>query len=183
MEDQTQTNENKNFKFKELRVYSSTEWLADNKKKYRQVFDRYETTYIYAELSFYNKLFDRDVWEVDIELRCFEIKNNKKQICNLTFKKKISKFDNVVYIREGWGNKREGSFWKKGTYYWEAWMDGEKVTTKYFYVEDVGDILLVDGSNPYVSLQSLKLYEGQYDDVMEEDRTYMKVFSSEEYIF
>jgi SpoVK/Ycf46/Vps4 family AAA+-type ATPase len=180
MEDQTQTNENKNFKFKELRVYSSTEWLADNKKKYRQVFDRYETTYIYAELSFYNKLFDRDVWEVDIELRCFEIKNNKKQICNLTFKKKISKFDNVVYIREGWGNKREGSFWKKGTYYWEAWMDGEKVTTKYFYVEDVGDILLVDGSNPYVSLQSLKLYEGQYDDVMEEDRTYMKVFSSEE---
>ena len=175
MEDQTQTNENKNFKFKELRVYSSTEWLADNKKKYRQVFDRYETTYIYAELSFYNKLFDRD-----IELRCFEIKNNKKQICNLTFKKKISKFDNVVYIREGWGNKREGSFWKKGTYYWEAWMDGEKVTTKYFYVEDVGDILLVDGSNPYVSLQSLKLYEGQYDDVMEEDRTYMKVFSSEE---
>lgn len=180
MEDQTQTNENKNFKFKELRVYSSTEWLADNKKKYRQVFDRYETTYIYAELSFYNKLFDRDVWEVDIELRCFEIKNNKKQICNLTFKKKISKFDNVVYIREGWGNKREGSFWKKGTYYWEAWMDGEKVTTKYFYVEDVGDILMVDGSNPYVSLQSLKLYEGQYDDVMEEDRTYMKVFSSEE---
>ena len=170
----------KKYKFKELKCYASTEWLIDNQKKYRQVFDRYETTYIYAELSFYNKLFDRDVWEVDIELRCFEIKNNKKQICNLTFKKKISKFDNVVYIREGWGNKREGSFWKKGTYYWEAWMDGEKVTTKYFYVEDVGDILLVDGSNPYVSLQSLKLYEGQYDDVMEEDRTYMKVFSSEE---
>ncbi len=180
MEDHTATNENTNFKFKELRVYSSTEWLADNKKKYRQVFDRYETTYIYAELSFYNKLFDRDIWEVDIELRCFEIKNSKKQICNLTFKKKISKFDNVVFIREGWGNKREGSFWKKGTYYWEAWMDSEKVTTKYFYVEDVGDILLTDDSNQYVSLQSLKLYEGQYDDVMEEDRTYMKVFSSEE---
>jgi SpoVK/Ycf46/Vps4 family AAA+-type ATPase len=180
MENQTPTNENIHFKFKELRVYSSTEWLADNKKKYRQVFDRNETTYIYAELSFYNRLFDRDVWEVDIELRCFEIKNIKKQICNLTFKKKISKFDNVAYIREGWGNKREGSFWKKGTYYWEAWMDGEKIATKYFYVEDVGDALLCDGLNPYVSLQSLKLYEGQYDDVMEEDRTYMKVFSSEE---
>jgi len=180
MEDQTPISENKNFKFKELRVYSSTEWLADNKKKYRQVFDRYETSYIYAELSFYNKLFDRDVWEVDIELRCYEIKNSKKQICNLTFKKKISKFDNIVFIREGWGNKREGSFWKKGTYYWEAWMDSEKVTTKYFYVEDVGDILLAEGENHYISLQSMKLYEGQYDDVMEEDRTYMSVFSSEE---
>ncbi len=180
MEDQTPATENKNFKFKELRVYSSTEWLADNKKKYRQVFDRFETSYIYAELSFYNKLFDRDVWEVDIELRCYEIKNSKKQICTLDFKKKISKFDNIVFIREGWGNKKEGSFWKKGTYYWEAWMDGEKVSTKYFYVEDVGNVLQNQSENPYVSLYSLKLYEGQYDDVMEEDRIYMTMFSSEE---
>ncbi|HMU04986.1 MAG TPA: AAA family ATPase, partial [Saprospiraceae bacterium] len=85
-----------------------------------------------------------------------------------------------VYVREGWGNKKEGSFWKKGTYYWEAWIDGEKVTTKYFYVEDVGDFSLLEDSNPYVSLHSLKLYEGQYDDVLEEDRSYMVAFSSEE---
>jgi CRISPR/Cas system-associated protein Cas10 (large subunit of type III CRISPR-Cas system) len=45
-----------------------TEWLADNKKKYRQVFDRFETSYIYAELSFYNKRFDEEDWEVDLEL-------------------------------------------------------------------------------------------------------------------
>ena len=56
MEEQNQSSESKNYKFKELRVYSSTEWLADNKKKYRQVFDRFETTYIYEELSFYNKM-------------------------------------------------------------------------------------------------------------------------------
>ena len=180
MEDQIQGTESKNFKFKELRVYSSTEWLADNRKKYRQVFDRYETSYIYAELSFYNKLFDDDIWDVDIELKCYEIKNNKKQLCNLTFKKQVSKFDNVIYVREGWGNKKEGSFWKKGTYYWEAWINGEKVTTKYFYVEDVGDFSLMDDNNPYVALHSLKLYEGQYDDVLEEDRSFMTAFSSEE---
>ena len=132
MEDQSSSSENKNFKFKELRVYSSTEWLADNKKKYRQVFDRYETAYIYAELSFYNKMFDRDSWDVEIELKCYEVKTTRKQLCNLSFKKKISKFDDTVYIREGWGNKKEGFFWKKGTYYWEAFLDGEKVSTKYF---------------------------------------------------
>ena len=48
----------KRWKFRELKIYASTEWLADNKKKYRQVFDRHVTTYIYAELSFYNKHFD-----------------------------------------------------------------------------------------------------------------------------
>jgi SpoVK/Ycf46/Vps4 family AAA+-type ATPase len=180
MEEQNQSTEGKAFKFKELRVYASTEWLADNKKKYRQVFDRHETSYIYAELSFYNKLFDREIWEVDIELKCFEIKNIKKQICTLNFRKKISKFDNVVFIREGWGNKKEGSFWKKGTYYWEAWISGEKVSTKYFYVEDTGEIISKDKNNPYISLNSVRLYEGQYDDVMEEDRTYFNTFSSEE---
>ena len=46
------------YKFKDLKVYASTEWLADNKKKYRQVFDRFETTYVYAELSFFNKYFE-----------------------------------------------------------------------------------------------------------------------------
>ena len=64
----------KKFRFRELKVYASTEWLADNKKKYRQVFDRYETTYIYAELSFYNKLFDEEDWEIDVELRCYSLK-------------------------------------------------------------------------------------------------------------
>lgn len=170
--------ESRHFKFKELKVYSSTEWLADNKKKYRQVYDRYETTFVYAELSFYNKLFDNEVWEVDIQLKCFSMKRNK-ELCKLQFRRKVSKYDNIVYVREGWGNKKEGAFWKKGTYYWEAYINGEKVATKYFYIEDAGspeDKI----ENSYVQLQSLRLYEGQYDDVGEDDRNYYKIFSSEE---
>ncbi len=46
------------YKFKSLKVYGSSEWLANGMRKYRQVFDRAETTYIYAELSFFNKMFD-----------------------------------------------------------------------------------------------------------------------------
>ena len=169
----------KKFKFKELKVYSSTEWLADNKKKYRQVYDRYEIAYIYAELSFYNKQYDIENWEVNVELKCYELKKNKKKICALEIKRQVSKYDNVVYVREGWGNKKEGSFWKKGTYFWEAWIENEKVATKYFYIEDLGDDQAYS-SKKYIELASLKLYEGQYDDVNEDDRTYLSKFSSEE---
>ena len=169
----------KKYKFRELKVYASTEWLADNKKKYRQVFDRYETTYIYAELSFYNKFFDREDWEIEVELKCFSLKKGKKELCTLPFKRKVSKYDNVVYLREGWGNKNEGAFWKKGTYYWEAHIEGEKVATKYFYIEDAGKDILPN-ENPYLEVQSLKLYEGPYDDVTEDDRVYYRGFSSEE---
>ncbi|MCB0704717.1 MAG: AAA family ATPase [Saprospiraceae bacterium] len=171
--------DSKKFKFRELKVYASTEWLADNKKKYRQVFDRYDTTYVYAELSFYNKLFDEDDWEISIELKCFSIQRGRKEICNLPFRRKVSKYDNVVFVREGWGNKEEGAFWKRGTYYWEAWVDGERVATKYFYVEDAGREVQYD-DNPYLTVESLRLYEGPYDDVLEEDRLYLKTFSAEE---
>ncbi len=169
----------KPLKFKELKVYSSTEWLAENKKKYRQVFDRFEVTYIYAELSFYNKLFDRENWTVDIDLRCYELKKNRKKLCSLNIQKQVSKFDSIVYVREGWGNKKEGAFWKSGTYYWEAWIDGKKVATKYFYIEDAGSNY-DKHDNPYVEISSLKLYEGQYDDVIEAERIYHSMFSCEE---
>lgn len=179
MSEELQQSGSKNFKFKELKVYASTEWLADNKKKYRQVFDRYETTYVYAELSFFNKQFDKEDWEIDVELKCFSLKKGRKEICYLPLRKKVSKYDNVVYIREGWGNKNEGAFWKKGTYYWEAWIEGEKVGTKYFYIEDALKDSL-PGENPYLSVRSLRLYEGPYDDVTEDDRVYCRTFSSEE---
>ncbi len=43
MEETNQSqSESKPYKFKELKAYTSTEWLADNKKKYRQVYDRLE---------------------------------------------------------------------------------------------------------------------------------------------
>ncbi|MCB0640377.1 MAG: AAA family ATPase [Phaeodactylibacter sp.] len=171
--------DSKKFKFRELKVYSSTEWLADNKKKYRQVFDRYDTTYIYAELSFYNKLFDEDDWEIEVTLKCFSLKRGRRELCSLPFKRKVSKYDHIVFIREGWGNKSEGAFWKKGTYYWEAWVEGEKVATKYFYVEDGGQEI-TETENPFLQIQSLKLYEGPYDDVLEEDRIYYRKFSAEE---
>ena len=167
------------FKFRELKVYSSTEWLADNKKKYRQVFDRYDISYVYAELSFHNKNFDRDDWEIDVELRCYAMKRaGAELLVNLPFKRSVSKYDAITYIREGWGNGKMGNFWKRGTYYWEAWIEGEKVGTKYFYVEDTG--AAQDGENPYFDVQSIRLYEGPYDDVHENERQYLRTFSLEE---
>jgi len=170
--------ETKPYKFRELKAYASTEWLADNKKKYRQVYDRQEAAYVYAELSFYNKLFDIRNWDVEVTLRCLSMKRAGKELCKLSIRRNVSKYDNIVYIREGWGNKREGSFWKKGPYCWEAWIDGERVGTKYFYVEE-GDYSL-PGQPRYMQLQSLKLYEGQYDDVGEDDRLYFRQFSHAE---
>ncbi|MEI6408136.1 MAG: AAA family ATPase [Bacteroidota bacterium] len=169
----------KRWKFRDLKIYASTEWLADNKKKYRQVFDRHETTYIYAELSFHNKYYDIEDWEVNVELRCYAVKKQRKEICVLPFRRKVSKYDPVGYVREGWGNKQEGVFWKKGAYLWEAWIEGEKVATKHFHIED-GGRPFTKSDNPYCSISSLRMYEGPYDDTPEFERLYMRRFNGED---
>ncbi|MDX2134714.1 MAG: AAA family ATPase [Saprospiraceae bacterium] len=169
----------KRWKFRELKAYASTEWLADNKKKYRQVFDRHETTYVYAELSFFNKLFDVEDWEVTVELRCYALKKQRREVCALQFTRKVNKYDPVSFIREGWGNKQEGLFWKKGGYCWDAYIEGEKVATKYFYIEDAGRPV-TKYDNPLCQITSLRMYEGPYDDPPEFERTYMRRFPGEE---
>ncbi len=171
------TKDDKKYKFKGLNVYASTEWLANNQKKYRQVFSASHCSYVYAELAFYNKQFDKANWNVKVQLNCFEL-GKKKKICHLNFNKKVSKSDSLVNVREGWGNKKKGSFWKKGTYYWEAWIDDEKVATKYFYIENYG----ADISKFWVEkleLSSMRLYEGSFEDVHETKRQFLKVFSSD----
>lgn len=165
-----------NFKFKDLKIYSSTEWLADQKYKYRQVFDRYETTFIYVELSFYNKYFDTQAWEAAIRLKCFALHHPNQELCSLEFKRQVSKYESIVQVQEGWGNKKDGAFWKKGTYYWEAWIAEERVGSKYFYIEDAGEPI-TSIQNPYFDITSLKFYEGNEEDTSEDDRIYLKSFS------
>ena len=190
---QTTQNENlpeQRFKFKELKVYNSTEYLWENVKKYRQVFDRFETAYIYTELSLYNKKFDLEDWSLKVDLRCYNVEDKtRSEICHLTIDKEISKFDNVIYLREGWGHQKRGTFWKKGTYYWEAHVDGQKVGSKYFYIiepreDDFDDAdldwLELENEQRYLDIQSVRLYEGPYDDVLEADRVYLTQFSDNE---
>ncbi len=171
-------NNNENYKFRDLKVYSSTEWLAKNKKRYRQVFERYACTYVYAEFSFYNKKYDIEEWEISITLKCFSNKRGgPKEICSLPIKRKVSKHDHVVYIREGWGNKKIGAFWKKGAYYWEIWVEEENIRTKEFYVEDADKE--IEEKTPYINIKSIKLFEGSAQDILKRQRIYYKTFSQE----
>ncbi len=171
------------YKFKSLKTYTSTEWLADSKKKYRQVFDRGETSYIFAEFSFFNKLFDEEDWEAHVSLKAFKIasENNNpraaaQETCHIELDKPIAKDLNIVYIREGWGMDKRGEFWKEGNYYWEAYIDNEKIATSNFYIYDVGQVNAEE--NPYLSVASARLYEGARKDSKIQEHTYYNMFSA-----
>lgn len=163
----------KNYKFKTLRVFASDEWLANRSREYRSVFDRSETTYISAEIAFYNKLFDEQDWETTVALKAFShTDGKKKELCSQEEKRKIRLDENIVYINKGWGMATPGAFWTHGEYSWEAYIDGELIGTKRFYVEDVGKV--AHDANPYFDIESIRFYTGDYNAVNNENKIYVK---------
>lgn len=164
------------FKFKSLSVYSSDEWMANSTKRYRTVFEKAEASYLRFELALYNKLFDEEDWTAAISITCEEIvSDGNKLICTLDSKLVANKDDNILFIRDGWGVSNPGTFWTKGTYQWVAKIDDVVVGTQRFFVEDIG--LVTNVSNPYFSLEHVKLFSGNIDGWNQKDRKYLKVFN------
>ncbi|MBP6665353.1 MAG: hypothetical protein KA168_08715, partial [Chitinophagales bacterium] len=137
------------FKFKELKAYGSLESLFQGNRKYRIVYDEAETSYINAELSVYNLLFQEgETWDISVVFKAFN-HHTGREICSLEKKATITSEDNIVYVREGWGTPDPG-FWKKGIYRWEAQVDGVKIGEAWFYMVNNG--LVSTFGNPYFNI-------------------------------
>ncbi len=153
----------KRYKYKAIQIYSSDEWMANSTKRYRTVFDRTEVSYLRVELSFYNKLFDEADWECNVMLKAFKWQDGKKkELCALESEIRVSREENVVYVRDGWGNPSAGTYWYAGEYFWEAFIDKELIGSQQFFINDVG--LVKWNANPYFEIEYIKLYTGNFKD-------------------
>ncbi len=162
-----------------MKVYGSTEWLAGRKKKYRRVFDTSETTFIYVELSLYNKQYDQVDWRLKVNFKVFALKGEEReQLANLHVDHFVQKSENIIYVREGWGDKRQSFYWKKGVYLWEAYIKNKLVSSTKFYIENSGQITATE--NPYFKIESLKLFEGSDKSKPMEERVYYKRFDGKD---
>ncbi len=167
------------YKFKEMKIHSSDEWMADGTKKYRQVYDRYETTFMRTELSFFNKFFDEGEWEANICTKCFFVNGSlQRELSNMVQKRNILKDENVVYIRDSWGNATPGSYWQKGNYVWEAYIDDVKIGEAKFYIEDVGQAK--EGENLFFDIESIRVFEGDKEAASLPQKKYLTRFSKNE---
>ena len=171
----------KNYKFKSLKVYASSEWMVDSSKKYRRVFDKDEISYLRSELSFYNKKFDEKDWTANVNIKAYKLtENNKKEeICSLSKFVNVSKKDNIAFVYESWGVENPGGYWKTGTYECQAYIDDELIGTSLFYIYDLGKVSADE--NPYLDLEDIRLYEGDFEGFKQTDRKYLKTFSKSYY--
>ena len=167
------------YKFREVKMYSSDEWMANSTKKYRKVFDRWETTYMRAEISFFNKLFDESEWEVSVRSKCYFLNGSQKnELCNHEEKRKVLKDENIVYVRHSWGKAEPGDYWRKGNYVWEVYFDEVKVGEAIFYIEDIGQPAA--GQNLFFDIESIRLFEGDNQASNLPQKKYVSQFSQKE---
>ncbi len=167
------------YKFRALKIYSSNEWMADATKRYRQVYDRFETTYMRAELSFFNKLFDEEDWEATVQMKVFFSSGSQKnELYTFVEKRKILKDENIVYVRSSWGVEKPGDYWFKGNYVWEGYIDEVKIGEGKFYVEDVGQAK--EDENLYFDIQSVKLFEGDMNASTNPSNKYYTTFKKQD---
>jgi len=167
------------YKFRDLKVHATDEWMVGSTKKYRKVFDRFETTYMRVEFSFFNKLFDEEDWEASIRTKSFYLNGSQKnELSNFEEKRKITKEENIVYVRHSWGKATPGDFWYKGSYVWEAYIDDIKVGETFFYIEDLGQAK--PDENLFFDFESAKLFEGDKDGASQPQKKYLSQLSQKD---
>jgi len=147
--------------------------MVNNQKRYRSVFDKSEIDYIRIELAIYNKLFDEEDWSAKINLKCSDL-SGKVEYCNRELAIDIKKEENIFYVRDGWGVETKGGFWKKGSYKWEASIDGVPLGERVFHVNEVG--LVHTAANPYLEIEHIKLYNSDVNGWQDRQRKYLKTF-------
>ncbi|NUM32608.1 MAG: AAA family ATPase [Bacteroidetes bacterium] len=157
----------------DIKTYSSTEWLAENKKRYRSVFEESEITYIYCEFSFYNLKFKESDWNLNLKLLCVDNENN--EISNLNCDRLVSSDENIVFVREGWGTKNPGGFWKSGNFKWQALVNDKIVAERPFYIQNYGKE--TEYGDKYLFPTSIKFYEGPDANIKVNERKYYKIFN------
>lgn len=169
------------YKFKDLKVHGTQEWLYGSQKKYRTVFNVNSIKYIYAEFSLYNLFFEKEAWQISVNFKAFDASNTL--LCDKVIAQNIDKGDQIGYVRYSWGTPDTGKYWTKGVYRWEAWVEGILAATRYFYMLGEGDV--TPETNPYFELISIKLYEGPSNDIPYGQRRYLKSFDTNKthYIF
>ncbi len=158
------------YKFKSLKVFSSAEWMADSKRKYRSIYDKSEINYLRFEFSFFNKLFDEQDWECKLSIEVVDKKG--KQKCKLSRKLKIKKEQNIVYYTRSWGVDEYGGYWQKGKYTVKGYIDDKLAGSQEFIIYDIGEVKQT--FNPFFDVVNVKLFEGKYD--LPTKKNYLKIF-------
>ena len=166
------------FRARDLSTYISRVQLHNGQHIYRSVFEKSEITYMLVDFSFYNKKFDEEDWNADIEFTLYRLQDGEPEILDVTdINREVSMIENVITVSDNYGSSEPGAKWEMGTYRYEARINGDLALAHDFYVNDFGRVMA--GENPYFNIYSLRLFESDAQPKEYGDRHYLQIFRSD----
>jgi len=170
--DNDKETKDKNYKFKHFKTFLTGKWEGFN-RIYQRTFEEGQVDYIYAEIAFYNILFDEYDWKCKLK---FVLESHGKELTSFEKEVNVSKGDNIFKDSFSWGTP-DKSFWKKGQYTWMVYVDDVFVAKNIIDINNKG--IVTPKSNPYFNVQSVKFYNSpKADYVKPEDRKYLTQFNT-----
>lgn len=164
----------KNIITKDIKVYSSTEWLYNDQKDYQKVFLRNEVAYIYVEVKILNLkgyVFTR---QTNLVIQFYKNEENKLVKCGKVDMMKPYKKEGYYTFREGWGNQVKGAYWKEGDYIAIAYLDNRKIGEAEFSIAPPWQELEL---NPFFEMDSINVFESDYNI---SERNYHEAFKAKD---
>lgn len=163
-----------NFKFKHFKTFLTGKWEGFE-RIYQRTFEQDQVDYIYAEIAFYNILFNEYDW--DCKLKFVLESADNKELTSFEKNVKVSKADNIFKDSFSWGTD-DKSFWKKGVYTWKIYIDDVFIAKNTINVNNRG--VVTPKINPYFSVQSVKFYNSpKADYIKPTDRNYLTQFKND----
>lgn len=156
------------YKINDLKIFAKDEWFNygnSPSRIYRTVFTRTELhdSGLFAELSFYNKLFDEEDWSCKVRYVVDKLYQGSdevnKHMIDDEFEHQVSKESPQELIGRG---KIGDGFWKDGEYIWKAYIDGVLVKETKFYIYNYPHPESPD--NFFFELKNVSLFESSITD-------------------
>lgn len=129
-EDITTTEEPKQYyTFKNITFFETGDKVED--KDFQTSFDKSETRYIYTQINFTNRQYQKSDWKTDFKIKYF--KSNGTLWTDLSTKLNIKTDIEDAFVYSGWGWPDQG-YWSTGTYKVEVWNGDKKLGEEYFSI-------------------------------------------------
>jgi SpoVK/Ycf46/Vps4 family AAA+-type ATPase len=159
-----------------LKTYTHGPIIMNTQRLYRSVFEKSELSYVYVDFSFFNKKFDEEAWEAEVEFVLYRIGDEQSVLLDvMTYPLTIATTQNRVVVSDNWGESETGASWEAAQYRYEAWINKELAEVHLFYVQDFG--LVRPGANPYFNVYALRMFESGNPPQPAGERVYMSCFN------
>jgi len=173
------------YKKDSLLTFSKDEWVWANggsRRVYRSVYtlNEIKENGFFAELSFYNKLFDEQDWTCEIRFKAEKMLKNapntvEKVIIDDTFAFTVSAEDNKPRINRGLST--EGA-WSEGQFRWQVYIDGVLINETLTFILDYPTPS--DLFNPFFDIKSIRLFESGKEQAPGREPVYYSRFRAQE---